>query len=59
MIQTDLNERAVALSVTLDLLVFNRDERGPDDDLLLEFESTAQLDADEKQVVRVVNPGTS
>lgn len=48
---------AVALSVSLDLLVFDQDERGPDDDLRLEFESTSRLDADEKQVVRTVIRG--
>lgn len=34
-----------------------KDERGPDDDLRLEFESTSRLDPDEKQVVRTVIRG--
>lgn len=49
-----LRRLAVALSVPADLLVFDDAERGPDDDLRLEFESTARLDPDEKQVVRTV-----
>jgi transcriptional regulator with XRE-family HTH domain len=49
-----LRRLAVALSVPTDLLVFDDAERGPDDDLRLEFESTARLDPDEKQVVRTV-----
>jgi transcriptional regulator with XRE-family HTH domain len=49
-----LRRLAVSLSVPTDLLVFDDAERGPDDDLRLEFESTARLDPDEKQVVRTV-----
>ncbi len=43
---------ATTLNVTADLLVFDNDERGPDDDLTLAFEATRQLDPDERQTVR-------
>lgn len=48
---------AVALSVSADLLVFDKDERGPDDQLRLEFEAISEFDPDEKAVVRKVLQG--
>jgi transcriptional regulator with XRE-family HTH domain len=45
---------ATTLNVTADLLVFDTDERGPDDDLRLAFEATRQLDDDERRTVRDV-----
>jgi ribosome-binding protein aMBF1 (putative translation factor) len=39
---------------TTDLLVFDNDDRGPDDDLRLAFEATRQLDDDERRTVRDV-----
>ena len=45
---------ATTLNVTADLLVFDNDERGPDDDLRLAFEATRQLDDDERRTVRDV-----
>ncbi len=45
---------AVALSVSADQLVFDTDERGPDDDLRLHLEAIQHLDADEKAVVRTL-----
>ncbi len=38
---------ATTLHVSADLLIFDIDERGPDDDLTLAFEATRQLDPDE------------
>lgn len=52
-----LRKLAVALSVSADLLLFDTNERGPDDDLRLEFESTSRLGPEEKQVVRTVIRG--
>jgi transcriptional regulator with XRE-family HTH domain len=47
-----LRKLAVALSVSADVLVFDHDERGPDDDLRLEFEAVTRLDPDERQLVK-------
>ncbi len=48
---------AIALSVSADLLVFDKDERGPDDQLRLEFEAINEFDPEEKAVVRKVLQG--
>ena len=52
-----LRRLAVVLSVSADLLLFDRDERGPGDDLRLEFEAVSRLDAKDKEVVRSVLEG--
>lgn len=52
-----LRRLAIALSVSADLLVFDKDERGPDADLMLEFEALNQFDAQEKEVARKVLQG--
>ena len=49
-----LRRLAVALSVSADVLLFDKDERGPDEDLRLQFEATSRLDADEKRVIKEV-----
>lgn len=49
-----LRRLAVALSVSADQLVFDTDERGPDNDLRLHLEAIQHLDDDEKAVVRTV-----
>lgn len=53
---TDLRVRnlAVALSVSTDALVFDETERGPDDDLRLQFEATARLDDEGKALVKAL-----
>lgn len=48
---------AVALSVSADLLLFGKDERGPDEDLRLQFEAVTRFDAEEKKAVRSVLDG--
>lgn len=53
---------ATALSVSADELLFGRDQaghsqRGPDDDLRLQFEAVSRFDADEKQVIRSLLDG--
>ncbi|MBI2685181.1 MAG: helix-turn-helix transcriptional regulator [Acidobacteria bacterium] len=45
---------AIALSVSADMLLFASDERGPDDDLKLQFEAASRLDPEEKNVIRSV-----
>ena len=47
-----LRKLAVALSVSADLLLFDESERGPDDDLRLQFEATQRLSQDERRMVR-------
>jgi transcriptional regulator with XRE-family HTH domain len=48
---------AKALHVSLDALVFDEDERGPSDDLRLQFEAVSQLLEGEQAVVREVLDG--
>ena len=52
-----IRKLATALSVNSDLLLFGKDERGPDDDLRLQFEAVSRFDADEKQVIRSLLEG--
>jgi len=52
-----LRKLAIALSVSADTLVFDKDERGPDDDLRLQFEATQRLTDEEKQTVKRVLEG--
>lgn len=43
---------AIALTVTTDELIFGKDERGPDDDLRLQFEAISQFDEQDKELAR-------
>ncbi len=52
-----LKKIAVALSCSLDVLAFDQDERGPDEDLRLQFEATSRLDPEERKVLKVVIEG--
>lgn len=45
---------ARALSVSADTLVFEQDERGPADELRLQFEAVSQLSPEEQAVVKEV-----
>ena len=49
-----LKKIARALSVSLDFLVFDEDERGPDEEFKLQFEAISQFSAEEKAVARTV-----
>ena len=49
-----IRKLAVSLSVSADMLLFSKNERGPDDDLKLQFEAASRLNADEKNVIRSV-----
>jgi transcriptional regulator with XRE-family HTH domain len=44
-----LKRLALALGVTIDEFVFEDDERGPDDELRLQFEAISRFDPDEKK----------
>jgi transcriptional regulator with XRE-family HTH domain len=46
-----------ALRVSADELLFGRAERGPDEDLRLQFEAISRFNEDEKKVVRSVLEG--
>jgi len=48
---------AVTLSVTTDELVFDDDERGPSDDLKLQFEAVSAFGEEDKAVARTLLEG--
>lgn len=52
-----IRKLAIALSVTSDHLLFGKDERGPDEDLRLQFEAVPRFDDEEKRVVRSLLEG--
>ena len=43
--------------MSVDALLFDEGERGPDEELRLQFEAVAQFDAEEKQAVRSLIEG--
>jgi len=45
---------ALALGVTTDELIFDKDERGPDDDLRLQFEALTRFTPEEKMIAKAV-----
>jgi transcriptional regulator with XRE-family HTH domain len=49
-----IKKLAVALSVSADFLIFDKDERGPDDELKLQFEAISQFSEEEKKTVREI-----
>jgi transcriptional regulator with XRE-family HTH domain len=49
-----LRRLAVALSVSADELLFDSEERGPDEELRLQFEAIRRFDAEEKKVVKAL-----
>jgi transcriptional regulator with XRE-family HTH domain len=48
---------AVALSVSADVLIFDAEERGPDEDLRLQFEAVSRMSAAEKRIVKALLDG--
>lgn len=52
-----IRKLSTALQVSADMLLFGKDERGPDDDLRLQFEAVSRFDEEEKQVVRSLLEG--
>jgi transcriptional regulator with XRE-family HTH domain len=52
-----LRKLAIALSVSADMLLFDRNERGPDEDLRLHFEAAARLDPEEKKMLKSLLEG--
>ena len=49
-----IRKLAVALSVSADALLFEDDERGPDDELRLQFEALSRFRPEEKKVAKAV-----
>jgi len=49
-----IRKLAIALSVSADVLVFEEGERGPDDELRLQFEALRQFTQEEKLVAKAV-----
>lgn len=45
---------AIALSVSADTLVFDKDERGPDDELRLQFEAMRGFSDEEKHIAKTL-----
>ena len=52
-----LKKIAVAMSITIDSLVFDEEERDPDEQLKLQFEAISHLSANEKQIVKELLDG--
>ncbi|MDA8021108.1 MAG: helix-turn-helix transcriptional regulator [Thermoanaerobaculia bacterium] len=52
-----LKRLAIELGVSTDELVFDAEERGPDDDLKLQFEALSRFDDEHKKIARAVLDG--
>ena len=52
-----LKALAVALQVSADVLLFDTAQRGPDDDLRLQFEAVSQFNSEEKKIVKALLEG--
>jgi len=48
---------AVALGVSADLLIFDKEERGPDEELRLQFEAITKFRLEEKKIVKALLEG--
>ncbi len=52
-----IKKLSIALSVSSDMLIFGEDERGPDDELKLQFEKISKFTPEEKKVIKEVLDG--
>lgn len=52
-----IRKLAVALAVSADTLVFDKNERGPDEELKLQFEAITQFSPEEKKVIKALLEG--
>lgn len=52
-----LKKIAVTMSVTIDSLVFGPGERGPEEDLRLQFEAVSQMPEEEKKIIKALLEG--
>ena len=48
---------AKALHLSLDMLVFEESERGPSDDLALQFEAVSQMPEEERRIIKALLEG--
>ena len=48
---------AIALHISADMLVFDTEERGPDDDLRLQFEAVSRFDPEDKKIIKALLEG--
>lgn len=52
-----IRKLAMSLAVSADALIFDADERGPDDELKLQFEAIKQLPPEDKHVIKAMLDG--
>jgi len=52
-----LRRLAVTLGVSADVLLFDKDERGPDEMLRLQFEAVSQFPKEEKKIIQALLDG--
>jgi transcriptional regulator with XRE-family HTH domain len=52
-----LRKLAIELSVSADILLFDHDERGPEDDLRLQFEAVSRMSPADKLAIKTVLEG--
>jgi len=52
-----LRKLAVTLSVSADLLLFDKDERDPDEGLRLQFEAVSRMPEEDKRVIKALLEG--
>jgi transcriptional regulator with XRE-family HTH domain len=52
-----LRRLAIALSVSADMLVFDKDERDPDEELKLLFEAVSRMSKEEKKIIKALLEG--
>lgn len=49
-----LRKLSITLNVTADTLIFDENERGPDEELRLHFEAISRFDTEERKVVKAL-----
>lgn len=52
-----IKKLAIILSVTADELVFDKNERDPDEDFKLQFEAISKFDSEEKKIIKALLDG--
>lgn len=52
-----LTKIAIAMSVTIDSLVFDDNERGPDEELKLQFEAVSHMPPEDKKIIQALLEG--
>ncbi len=52
-----IRKLALALNVSADMLVFDENERGPDEELKLQFEALKRLSPEEKKIAKTLLQG--